>query len=256
MLPALSPLASAAESSDTQYFGSRAVSEAALIGIFYDLKQDQKGATKRVRYEDVICEFLNKGWDETVLNQFFRAAQPLYTTQIFIPYIKAENAPRAFGVEKTVKPSNWVIHYKGQVASLTGGTFRFVGLSDDLLAVAVNSRTVLMAPHPNFKFQIDWQPTEGPPTSGPNGPIKFGTWFTVKKDDVIDLDILIGECPGGGFGAWLQIEEKGVTYAESETKHTRFPVFQLVPQTLDPGIFKWGGVPFYSSPGPLWKGIQ
>jgi hypothetical protein len=237
------------------FFGARSQTDAALIGIFYDFKQTQTGQKINRDYRKVIEQFLNQGWDESVLKEFYRSTQPLYTTQVFIPYIDADNAPRAFGVDQRVKPSQWMVHYKGQVSSNTGGTFRFIGLADDILAVGVNSETVLVAPIRNAKYAVDWKPSEGPETSGPCGPMKFGTWFTVKKDEVIDLDILVGEVPGGGFGAWLQIEEKGVTYKAERAMHTKFPVFQLVPQTFDPEIYKWGKVPMYSAPGPSWKAI-
>jgi hypothetical protein len=241
----------------TDFFGSTQAKGASLIGIFYDLKQDQKGNPKKnTPYSAVITQFINQGWDEAVLNQYYRASTPLYTTQIFIPYIDAKSAPSAFNVEDRVKPSQWVIHYKGQVSSSVAGTFRFLGLSDDLLIVAVNGKTVLIAPHPNGKYPgIDWKPTEGPATSAPSGPIKFGTWFTVAKDEVIDLDVLIGEWPGGGFAAWLQFEQQGVTYEADVPKHTKFPVFQLEQRELNPNIYKWGKVPMFSTPPPIWKAI-
>lgn len=238
------------------FFGSKQAKGASLIGIFYDFKQDQQGHPKKTNYIATVTQFVNHGWDEKVLNQCYRASTPLYTTQIFIPYIDANAAPKAFGVEARVKPSNWVIHYKGQVSCSVAGTFRFLGLSDDLLLVAVNGKTVLVAPHPNGKYPgLNWQPTEGPATSAPNGPIKFGTWFTVAKDEVIDLDVLVGELPGGGFAAWLQFEQQGVTYAADIPKHTQFPVFQLEPNELDRKVYKWGKVPMFSTPPPIWKAI-
>jgi len=239
----------------TNFFGARSQKDGALIGIFYDFKQTQKGEKIKRDYRKIIDKFLNQGWDESVLKEFYRATQPVYATQVFIPYIHADDAPRAFGVDKRVKPSQWMVHYKGQVCSNTGGTFRFIGLADDILAVGVNSETVLVAPIRDAKYAVDWKPGEGPETKGPCGLMKFGTWFTVKKNEVIDLDILVGEIPGSLFGAWLQIEEKGVTYVADKPELTRFPVFQLVPQILDPEVYKWGKAPMYSSPGPSWKAI-
>ncbi len=243
------------KASATNYFGERSPTDAALIGIFYDFKQTQTGEKLKRSYRKVIEDFLNQGWDESVLKDFYRATQPLYTTQVFIPYIDADNAPRAFGVDKRVNPSQWMVHYKGQVSSDTGGTFRFIGLADDILAVAINSQTVLLAPIRDVKYEVEWQPTEGPPTKGPCGMMKFGTWFTVKKDEIVDIDILVGEVPGGGFGAWLQIEEQGVTYEAQRQDHIKFPVFQLVPQTLDTKVYKWGKAPMHTSPGPSWRAV-
>jgi hypothetical protein len=43
-----------------------------------------------------------------------------------------------------VQPSNWIIHYKGQVSPPSAGTYRFWGTADDLIAVAVNGKTELV----------------------------------------------------------------------------------------------------------------
>ncbi len=235
-----------------QLFGARSPTGGALIGIFYDFKQSQKGLPVNRDYREVVEKFLNQGWDESVLGEFYRATQPLYATQVFIPLMPANDCPRAFGVEKRVKPSHWLVHYKGQVSSSTGGTFRFLGTADDFLAVGVNSQTVLVAPMTTHKYNVvDYHPTEGPMINCHSGPMKFGTWFTVKKDEVIDLDVIVGELPGGVFCAYLLIEEKG---ADKPTG-TPFPVFQLVPQTLDSNVYK-KEVPPFSSPGPPWKAVQ
>jgi len=106
-------------------FGTPEVKNAAMIGILYDLKQDQKQQPMRMShkaYGALIDEFISKNWDEDVLNRYFRASRPLYTTQIFIPVINANTAPKAFGVDNIVKPMYWVIHYKGQVSAPTSGT--------------------------------------------------------------------------------------------------------------------------------------
>ena len=64
------------------------------------------------------------------------------------------------------------------------------------------------------------------------GKMKRGDWFTCKKGEVIDLDILIGEIPGSLFGAWLFIEKQGATYPtftdpKSGQRFPILPVFQV-----------------------------
>src|ERR1700677_40146 len=128
-------------------FGSSTQSEAALVGVLYDLKQTQDHQPTSVdpeTYTTVIDEFLSKGWDESVLNRYYRVSRPLYTTQIFIPNMNADKAPEAFGAQKTVKPSRWVIHYKGQLSAPETGTYRFWGIADDVMAAAVNGKTVVV----------------------------------------------------------------------------------------------------------------
>lgn len=240
------------EENKANVFGSEKKSEAALIGILYDLKQNQKREPQNVKYVELIGTFIREGWDEGILNRFFRVTKPLYTTQIFIPTMGANFAPKAFNAEKEVKPSAWVIHYKGQVSPPHAGTFRFVGLADDFVAVAVNGKTVMVGEHPGSQLENDgWRndPRQGPQT--PSGKAVCGDWITLKEGEVVDLDVMIGERPGGQFGAWLMVEEQGVTYPPGPV----LPVFQLAAHPLPE---ESRDVPKASAAKPeeLWKCYQ
>src|ERR1700677_1400660 len=77
-----------ADDDQSSVFGKSTQSEAALMGVLYDLKQTQTHQPTNVdpeRYSAVIDEFLSHGWDENILNRYYRFSKPLYTTQIFIP---------------------------------------------------------------------------------------------------------------------------------------------------------------------------
>ena len=244
----------AQDAKDSSCFGSKNRSETALIGILYDLKQDQKHKPKIENFCALMGKFVREGWDEGLLNEFYRATRPLYTTQVFIPLMNADYAPRAFGVQDIMKPRQWVVHYKGQVAPPHAGTFRFAGLSDDLLAVAVNGKTVLVAEHPGSKLKDHgWRYAPRDVIKTPSGPAISGDWFSVGEGRAIDLDVVIGERPGGQFGAWLLIEEQGVNYEKDRSGKPVLPVFQLtdfaVPTDRSPLARK-------SKPGELWKGVQ
>ena len=63
-----------------------------------------------------------------------------------------------------------------------------------------------------------------------SGYVPCGDWFSCKKNEVIDLDILIGECPGGRSGAWLCYENQREEYKTVDDKLGKQPVlpaFQL-----------------------------
>ena len=237
-------------------FGSRIPSEKALIGILYDLKQTQlrepTGMTI-VGYNNLVDEFLSKGWDESVLNRYYRVTRPLYTTQIFIPLIAAASAPKAFGVEKIVKPSFWMIHYKGQVAPPTAGTWRFWGYGEEVCSVAINSKNVLLS---NWKEitapSVGWKSPEGPGQPAASGFIKAGDWFTLGAHEVVDLDVIIGERGGGVFCAFLLIEKKGDIYEQLDG-HPILPVFQLAPFDTTPAKSAKEG-PRIVQNGPIWNG--
>jgi hypothetical protein len=215
-------------------FGRDQRGTAALVGIFYDLKQTQQRTPSPGRgrdYAKIVDEFLVSGLDEERLNRFFRAGRPLYTTQIATGRLNAEAAPRAFGVEGVVQPRLWLVHYKGQVAPPEDGVYRFVGAADDMMAVAINRKVVLIGNHPATKFPLlNWQQSvdPGPKPAAHAGAI-YGDWIELSAGRPVDIDILIGERPGGVFNALLLYEKKGATYPRIKKGGIVLPLFQVAP---------------------------
>lgn len=235
-------------------FGSVEKSETALIGTFYDLKQTQRREppADHKEYSDVVEEFLANGWDESVLNRYFRASQALYTTQIFIPRMRADAAPKAYGVEKIVKPSAWVAHYKGQVSAPEDGTYRFVGGADDVLVAAVNGKTVFSYVLWKVKLPVWNQEDKDFSMKGGGWPMIAGNWFEVKKGEPFDLDILIGERPGGEFEAFLLYQKKGAAYSLDNDGKPLLPIFQLAHYDTPAG----GQAPKFLKGSEIWKAYQ
>jgi hypothetical protein len=217
-------LTATASRAQDEAFGTTANSgQAALIGILYDLKQtQQREPTKETErtYRNVISEFLQSNWDEGVLNRYFRVTRPVYTTQVFIPGMNADEAPKAFGVSDVVKPRMWVVHYKGQVAPPQAGVYRFSGDADDIIAVRVNDRLVLVAGREDcLPPKSVWKAAE-PDASGGR---RLGDWISLKAGEAVDFDVIIGERPGGQFNAKLFVEKQG------DPTDARPPVFKLAP---------------------------
>lgn len=229
----------AAASGEAGVFGrSERGGTAALVGIFYDLKQTQRREPVPAAgrdYARIVDEFLMSGLDEALLNRFFRAGRPLYTTQIATGRLNAEAAPRAFGVEGVVQPRLWVVHYKGQVAPPGDGAYRFVGVADDMMAVLVNRRVVLVGNHPATKFPtLGWtQPADRGPKVAAHGGAIYGDWIELKADEPVDLDILVGERPGGIFNALVLYEKKGEAYPRTKAGEVILPLFQVAPLPSD-----------------------
>ena len=250
------PLPCAADGGDLNIFGQSQQSEAALIGVMYDLKQTptRQPMNPIPTYYDVIDEFLAKGWSESVLNRFYRVSRPLFTTQIFIPNMPADQAPKAFGAEKTVQPSQWIIHYKAQVSPPEPGTYRFWGSADDALAVAVNGKTELVACLDHNAGSKTWKPTAPYGAAASDGRLLPGDWFTVKSDDIVDLDVLVGEYPGGWFNAFLLIEKQGATYQKDGQGNPILPIFQIA--AYDTPVRNDGSEPQFAKGAPPWKSYQ
>lgn len=237
---------------DQDVFGKQERDGGALIGILYDFKQtQQRQSTSETShsYLKILARFIDQGWDEGVLNRYFRATRPLYTTQIWMPSVRAERAPQAFGVGDVVRGTMWVVHYKGQVSPPEDGTYRFVGLADNVLCVAVNGQTCLVSyiresKIPSTLWQEQgssdaWMPTKREKAAN-------GIWLNLKKNETVDLDILVGERPGGSFYAWLMVEQQGKTYVKDEDGRRRIPPFQLQSNELSRTF----------SGAPTWTGHQ
>jgi hypothetical protein len=230
------------------FFGKETASEAALMGLFYDFKQTQQRAPTGVdvaTYTAVLDEFVSRGFDEDVLNRYYRTSKPLYTTQVCIPVLLASQAPKAFGVDKIVKPSRWVIHYKAQVSPPEDGVYRFAGYADDALFVAVNGKLVLDGSRKNVTAALKktvWHASDPYPHDyqAGNGHLNAGDWVPLKAGQPVDLDVIIGEQPGGEFCAFLLYEKQGATYPSSRG-HPVLPLFQVAP---------------YGSPLPTVKGVE
>lgn len=230
VLGAFCALFGQAMSAQDSNFGTLSDDGGALIGILYDLKQNQKGEKSGVNvknYSRVVEEFIASGWDEAVLNRYFRVARPVYTTQVFIPMISAKQAPEAFGVAEVVEPRMWAVHYKGQAVVPMDGEYRLAGYSDDVMAARINDKTILIGKHSATRFRrFEWEPSRGKGMKIGNGRMQFGHWVSLKEGEVIDLDILVGERPGGWFCAYLFIQRKGEEYPMLKSEPV-LPILQL-----------------------------
>jgi len=221
-------------------FGTTERSESALIGILYDFKQNQKREPipmDRHIFEVQVEEFIDKGFDEGMLNKYYRVPRALYTTELMIDTIDADTAPKAFGVEKTVKPEKWMVHYKGQVSVPEDGIYRFLGNSDDFVAVAVNGKTVLVdvTPGTGNTLKTKWFAKE---KFDLEGDYTAGDWIELKAGKPFDLDIVTGESPGGQYRCRLAVQKKGASYPDR-----RPPRFQLAATKDTPrGVLPWKGI--------------
>ena len=119
----------------------------ALVGTLYDLKQLASGGPSKLDqdhgFPDEVGKFVAGGMNDSYLAKYFVAPKPLYTTQIFIPKIPADQGPGAFGLAGRVQPKMWIVHYKGTVIPPESGTYHFVGAGDDILVVRFNGAVVL-----------------------------------------------------------------------------------------------------------------
>lgn len=271
-------------------FGGMSSTPNALIGTFYDLKQtDRKKPTdiSNQQTQEVIREFVNKGWKETFLSrEYFQAPQKLYQTKIYIPLMQAEEAPAAFNCEKDVQPSRWIIVYRGVVTPPQSGRYRFVGAGDDVLVVRFNNKHVFdhgfyggttgthlsqminvltgenddrerqrMLRDSPMKIPVEFYKYDT--TNNWNsaiGGLAVGPSFEAKAGTAYPIEILLSEIPGGLFCAALMIEKIGEKYEKSSTGAPILPVFRLDHQP--PAVTTGDNAPPFAPDGPSWKVVE
>jgi hypothetical protein len=251
------------------FFG--ATGGSGLKGTFYDLKQthDRKRTGLLIpnpgdpfnphdpAYEEIVSRFIKGGFNASGLNRYYQSPQPLFAQQIFIPGITADTAPKAFDVEKEVQPSRWLAVYRGKVKAPESGNFRFVGWADDVLAVRFNYNFVLDA---SFAHVSNWKRSKVYHYSFPLRGVAYegfvaSDWISVVKGNTYDIDIAIGESPGGHFFAQMLIEWQGKDYKKDQTGNPILPIFRVA-NVAPPDVSKsLGSVPVAPGDAP-WEIVQ
>ena len=268
-------------------FGIQSLTPNALVGTFYDLKQTDKRKPTNIstqQTQEVIREFVNRGWKETSLSrEYYQAPQKLYQTKIYIPMMPAEGAPAAFNCEMEVERSRWVIVYRGTVTPPHSGKYRFVGAGDDVLVVRFNNKHVFdhgfyggtTGTHLSGMMNVltSGKDDNGALKDSPMKlPIKFykydttaqwnrsigglavGPEFEAKSGMSYPIEILLSEIPGGLFCASLMIEQVGEEYKKASTGSPILPIFRI--GFTEPAPTTDDNAPPYDPKGPSWKIVE
>lgn len=241
----------------TRMLGQREKLASAFVGTFYDLKQTRNKKPTNItpdEYHKVFRKYIAENWKESIFAEYFRAKDPVYATQIFTPNIPAVDGPKSFNLEKEVQPSRWLVHYRARVSPPEDGTYHFVGAGDDVMLVRFDGKLVLdrcwyqadEQLHPERNYEYGW-------SNIPNG---FGKGKAVRAQagKYYDMDVLIGEQPGGLSYAALLVEQEGVEYPQDSKGNPILPVFRFVDAPLadpEPGQTY---APHMEN-GPVWKAI-
>jgi hypothetical protein len=251
------------------FFG--AVGGTGLKGTFYDLKQTQDRKRTGLlipnpgdpypshdpAYEEIVSRFIKGGFTPSGLNRYYQSPRPLFAQQIFIPGITADTAPKAFGVEKEVQPSRWLAVYRGKVKAPESGNFRFVGWADDVLAVRFNQNFVLDG---SFAHVSTWKRKDVYHYHFPLRGVAYegfcaSNWISVTKGNSYDIDVAIGESPGGHFFAQLLVEWQGRDYKKDGAGNPILPIFRVA-NVPPPDVSKsLGSVPVAAGDTP-WEVVQ
>jgi len=232
-----------------------------LKGYLYDLKQtkDRRPLTiKNADYYAFLGKFVDQGWDDTLMDKYYRAQKPLYASRFAIHFRSSLDAPTAFHVEKEVKPSYWAAVYRGKV-SAPEGDYQFVGFADNVIVVSIAGQLVmdggwnLIEKNPELHQSIPSLLWCSACTGkfGPHYYLKKGPVFHMKAGEAVDMNVLIGD-DGGQCAFFLQVRKVDNPFGPTPDDTSDIPFFQLddnAAPTFDAGVVH----PPYSPMTAPWK---
>lgn len=246
-------------------FGFQDMQRGAFRGELYDLKQTPAGKLiePRTNYPREVRTFFESGWNRSALRKFYRAPTPLYAVQFYVPWMNADEAPKAFKAEQQIAPNMWLAVYEAKVSPPSSGRYRFVGAADDLVAVRFNKKLVLEA-YWGGTILPDYKPSgyvRYPSVQGdnkipgfPNGFVA-GEWISLDANQAYEMQVVLGERPGGQFWAYLFVEKEGETYKKNAKGDPELPIFRvrrgITEETKSKDSKSWSA-PFVKE-SPVWK---
>lgn len=212
-----------------------------FVGTFYDFNRNRQGKPTLMdpdKHRQLLKEFVRKGWRTSEFAPYYRSPKKLYTTCFAVPTVQSTLAPSAFG-EYDTPGYCWAAHYKGQLVYPEDITFRFWGQGDDYLIVRVDGELVLSACWPMTAeplFTPLWSSSSADNRKYPLGGnySVVGDWITLKAGEAVDMEVLIGEAPGGLFCSLLVVEVQGEEYERNSYRNgPKLPIFKTEELPLD-----------------------
>jgi hypothetical protein len=132
-----------------------------------------------------------------------------------------------------------------------------VGWADDVLVVRFDGRVVLDA---SSAQASSWKPKDVynykfPHRAFAYGGFRAGNWMSVSAGKDYDVDIIIGESPGGGFFAQLLMEKQGAAYEKDQDGNPLLPIFRVA-KVPPPDVSRGTGSVPVAPDGPVWQALQ
>jgi hypothetical protein len=214
----------------TNPFGGRG--GAGLVGTFYDFKRDPKGKPTGVKgYDRPSFTAIVKGftqstrWGPPKKYKHFSSATRLTAKTFAFKGIPDNEAGKAFQCPEAGAGS-WIAHYSGTVKVTDPGTYRLVGWGDNCLVVGIDGKVVFDASDVGYTGESRTSLGAINVPGKPSASLFHGGWFTLRPQDSVKLDIIVGD-EGGIFSAVAMLERKGETYGRGAGGIPLLPVLTV-----------------------------
>jgi hypothetical protein len=203
-----------------------------LVGTFYDFKRDSRGKPTEIKshnrpaFTEIVKGFTKSSrWGPPRKYKHFTSTTRLTAKTFAFKGIPDHEAGKAFQCPEAGAGS-WIAHYSGTVKVTDPGTYRLVGWGDNCLVVGIDGKIVLDASDIGYTGRTR-TPLGNVTTPGKeNCPLYHGEWFTLRSQDSVKLDIIVGD-EGGIFAAGVMLEKKGVTYGRGPGGIPLLPVLTV-----------------------------
>ena len=235
-------------------FGMRSGGGGGLKGTFYDLKQTRNKTPSAIQelgpFVHLLDQFLQGGWNEGSLSQYYKAPTALYTTQIFVPRIDSAEAPKAFGVGKRGEAilldgfvqgsgfpaGKWHLLLRGRGRQHPDRPSERQDRARPILDLPRSLRNRQgLATHGAVRLQVFGSP----------GGFAKGLPVELKAGEFYDMEILLGDDGGKAFFSLL-VERQGVEYM----KKNGLPILPVFRTSNSPP--PQGDQPPFQPGGPIW----
>jgi hypothetical protein len=135
-----------------------------------------------------------------------------------------------------------------------GGPIRFLGDAEDVLVAAVDGKVVLNGSHEHSQSVASWT-REETIMKVAAWDAYTGNWVRVNAGQNMQMDILVGERPGGDFSALLFIQEESGKYEKNAEGRLILPLFRTTGDQFPKGSpLKQYVSRIFSKTGPVFKG--
>ena len=234
-------------------FGQREESDFLLRGYYYDFKRTSDGnmtALRGRRHFPVIREYIESGFDQSVLDEYFRVPDPLFTSFIFHPRRNSTLALEAYEAEEHgVAPGTWAVHYTGRFSPPETGRYRFITKAEAGMVVIVDREVVSQNGFGSDHQITSWRPSERYNFGLPGNSASVGDWLDLRAGRDYDIEIFLGDGQVGNYQAMLLVEQDGVEYERDSRGNPILPIFAMVPMEGDPpDDFGEGAMPVLPEP--------
>jgi hypothetical protein len=211
-------------------FGSGQTTGSDMKVRYYNMNLRRNGNTNPMdpaAFRVVMADFIQSGFKKSKLSKYYRSPRTLYATTIMIPLSVSTIAPASFQEDLNYSYC-WAALFEGSLVSKTNITFRFWGAADDVLSVAVDGELVLAANYTGTSIVTKWI-SPAPYSNQLLGNVyRMGSeWITLEAGVPRDFIAIVGEAPGGQFGAQLLVEVEGADYPLNNLGSKIFPMFAM-----------------------------